>query len=73
MTICICRNVCFSTTLEYMKDTDILKHECVNISVFHIVACIFMYISKCRCVCVLVVVLTYMLISMYMLLVCLGV
>ena len=65
MTICVHRHVCLCITLDYMKNTNILIHECVNISVFHIVACMFMYISRCRCVCVcvLVVVLIYMFLS----------
>ena len=38
MTVCICRNVCNSITLDYMKNTNILIHERerVNIPVFHI-------------------------------------
>ena len=38
MTICVHRNVCICITLDYMKNTNILIHECVNISVFHIVS-----------------------------------
>ena len=52
MTVCIRRNVCSSITLDYMKNTNILIHERINIPVFHIMARKFMYISRCRCVCV---------------------
>ena len=64
MTICIRRNFCISITLDYMKNTNILMHECVNISVFHIVAVYLCTLAEAGvCVCVLVVVLIYMSIS----------
>ena len=53
MTICIRRNFCISITLVYMKNTNILMHECVNIPVFHIVAVYLCTLAEAGvCVCV---------------------
>ena len=52
MKICIRRNVCISITLDYMKNTNILIHECVNISVFqwHVFLCTLADAGVCVCV-----------------------